>query len=112
MVKFERKLKFAQCTLAPLMSLSLFHDTIAAISTAEGRAALGIVRISGQSAIHLVSKIVSDPENLLVARTGASIYTEVQNPLLKKEWAGGGHVGIKTTPQPPPSLGGGFIDDV
>ena len=43
------------------MSLTHFHDTIAATSTAEGRAALGIVRISGPNAIKIVSKIVSEP---------------------------------------------------
>jgi tRNA modification GTPase len=77
MVKFRSKLKFAQRTLAPSMSLTLFHDTIAATSTAEGRAALGIVRISGPEAIGIVSKIVSEPELLWVARGGASIYTQV-----------------------------------
>ncbi len=61
------------------MSLTQFHDTIAAASTAEGRAALGIVRISGSDAIGIVAKIVSEPENLLVARTGSSIYTKIQN---------------------------------
>ena len=61
------------------MSLSLFHDTIAAASTAEGRAALGIVRISGSDAIQIVAKIVSEPDNLLVARGGSSIYTKVYN---------------------------------
>ena len=79
MVKFGSKLKFAQRTLAPAMSLTQFHDTIAATSTAEGRAALGIVRISGPEAIGIVSKIVSEPENLLVARGGNSIYTSIIN---------------------------------
>ncbi len=59
------------------MSLTHFHDTIAAASTAEGRAALGIVRISGRDAISIVSKIIGDPENLLVTRGGSSIYTSV-----------------------------------
>jgi tRNA modification GTPase len=62
------------------MSLTHFHDTIAATSTAEGRAALGIVRISGPDAIKIVSKIVSEPELLWVAHGGSSIYTNIQNP--------------------------------
>ena len=64
------------------MSLTHFHDTIAAASTAEGRAALGIVRISGTDAIQIVAKIVSEPENLLVARGGSSIYTNVAQTLV------------------------------
>src|SRR5439155_24865319 len=83
--------------------LSLFHDTIAAISTAEGRAALAIVRISGQDAIEIVSKIVSDPETLWVARTGGSIYTQIKSNSQPHH----------TTPQPPPlSEEGEIIDDV
>ncbi len=77
MEKVSRKLKFTLISLALSMSLTHFHDTIAAASTAEGRAALGIVRISGTDAIQIVAKIVSEPENLLVARGGSSIYTNV-----------------------------------
>jgi len=57
--------------------LSLFHDTIAAISTAEARAALAIVRISGDDSIAILSKVIHDPESLWVARGGESIYTEL-----------------------------------
>ncbi len=59
------------------MSVSLYHDTIAAISTAEARSALGIVRISGSDAIRVVSKIVSEPELVWVARAGSSIYSSI-----------------------------------
>ncbi len=59
------------------MILTPFHDTIAATSTADGRAALGIVRISGQDAFTILSKIISEPELLWVARTGSSIYTKI-----------------------------------
>ncbi len=58
--------------------LALFHDTIAAISTPEGRSALSIVRISGQDAIGIVSKIVSQPEALWVAQSGKAVYTTIQ----------------------------------
>jgi tRNA modification GTPase len=57
--------------------LSLFHDTITAISTAEARAALAIVRISGSDAIAILSKVIRDPESLWVSRSGESIYTEI-----------------------------------
>ncbi len=76
------------------MPLTLFHDTIVAISTAEGRAALSIVRISGADAIEIVSKIVSEPEALWVARTGSSVYTQIQPPpvpLLEKEGVNNGN---------------------
>ena len=59
------------------MLLDHFHDTIAAISTAEGRSALGMVRISGMDAIGIVSKVISEPEALWVARGGSSIYTKI-----------------------------------
>ena len=61
------------------MSLTSFHDTIAAIATAEGRSALAIVRISGADAIRILSKIVREPEALWAARGGSSIYTTIQN---------------------------------
>jgi tRNA modification GTPase len=57
--------------------LSLFHDTIAAISTAEARAALAIVRISGSDAIAILSRTIRDPESLWIARGGESLYTEI-----------------------------------
>ncbi len=104
------------------MSLTHFHDTIAATSTAEGRAALGIVRISGPNAIKIVSKIVSEPENLLVARGGSSIYTKIYSPSYEAErnrrGLGGGSPAVGssvsklTAPQPPLSLEWGLIDDV
>src|ERR1035437_9296899 len=83
------------------MSLELFHDTIAAIATPEGRSALAIVRISGLDAIQIVSRIVNEPEAVWAARSGSSIYAAV-----------GG--------QPPPIMGddprlekaGETIDDV
>jgi len=62
------------------MSLTQFHDTITAIATAEGRSALAIVRLSGSDTIGILSKIVSDPEALWVARGGSSIYTKIQPP--------------------------------
>ena len=64
-------------SFAFVMPLALFSDTIAAISTAEGRSALGIIRISGPDAIAIVSRIVQDKEALLVARGGSSIYTHI-----------------------------------
>ncbi len=66
--------------LVESMSLELFHDTIAAPATAEGRGALAIVRISGADAIRVVSKIVSDPTALVAARSGSSIYTRIPDP--------------------------------
>src|SRR5665213_1908453 len=62
------------------MSLTQFHDTIAAIATAEGRSALAIVRISGSDAIRIASKIVSEPEVLWAARGGNSFYTKIPHP--------------------------------
>ncbi|HEX5316127.1 MAG TPA: GTPase, partial [Candidatus Kapabacteria bacterium] len=62
------------------MALTPFHDTISAIATAEGRAALAIVRISGADAIAILSKIVSTPDALWAARGGSSIYTKIPHP--------------------------------
>ncbi|HEY3875544.1 MAG TPA: GTPase [Candidatus Kapabacteria bacterium] len=59
------------------MALELFSDTIAAVSTAEARAALGIVRISGRDAIAIVARIVKDSSPLLVARGGSSFYSSI-----------------------------------
>jgi tRNA modification GTPase len=59
--------------------LSLFHDTIAAISTAEARAALAIIRISGEDTIGILSKVIRDPEQLWVARGGESVYTKIDS---------------------------------
>ena len=61
------------------MSLTQFHDTIAAIATAEGRSALATLRISGADAIGILSKIVSNPEALWAARGGSSVYMAIQN---------------------------------
>jgi tRNA modification GTPase len=60
------------------MSLNNYHDTIVAISTAETRSALGIVRISGPDAIRIVANVVSEPESLWVARGGSSVYTTIR----------------------------------
>jgi tRNA modification GTPase len=59
--------------------LSLFHDTIAALSTPEGRSALAIVRISGPDAIGILAGIVEEPDPLLTARSGSSLYTQFQD---------------------------------
>ncbi len=59
------------------MSLSQFHDTIAAIATPEGRSALAIVRISGPDAIAIMSRIVSEPEAVWSARSASAVYTEI-----------------------------------
>jgi tRNA modification GTPase len=77
--KVWSKLKFALLPLTPSMSLTHFLDTIAAASTAEGRSALGIVRVSGPDAIQIVSKIVSEPVNLWAARGGSSVYTRIKD---------------------------------
>jgi tRNA modification GTPase len=105
------------------MSLTHFHDTIAAVSTAEGRSALGIVRISGPNAIKIVSKIVSEPENLLVARGGSSIYRKIYSPSYEAErnrrGLGGGSPDVgssvskhTTTQALPLDEEGELIDDV
>lgn len=57
--------------------LAQFHDTIAAVATPESRSALAIVRVSGEDAVAILSRIVSDPDALFVARGGSSIYTTV-----------------------------------
>ncbi len=61
------------------MSLEQFHDTIAAIATAQGRGALAIVRIAGADALAILSRIVSDPEALLSARGGTAVYTSIRD---------------------------------
>jgi tRNA modification GTPase len=76
--------------------LSQFHDTIAALSTPEGRSALAVVRISGPDAIRIVSNVVSDRESLLVARGGASVYTNIE----------------VSHPTPGNSIGAFIVDDV
>ncbi|MDP4198165.1 MAG: GTPase [Bacteroidota bacterium] len=59
------------------MPLGLFHDTIAAIATPEGRSALAIVRISGPDAIGIVSRMVEDPADLWVAKSASSVYAKI-----------------------------------
>ena len=59
------------------MSLGLFHDTIAALATPEGRSALAIVRLSGPDAVAITSRIIGEPELLWSARSGATIYTTI-----------------------------------
>src|SRR5487761_2556527 len=106
------------------MSLISFHDTIAAIATAEGRGALAIVRISGADAIAIVSKVVSEPETLWVARGGTSIYTRINSctdfnspSSDRRRGLVGGGVGLSinlqnTTPEPHPlAEEGELIDD-
>jgi tRNA modification GTPase len=57
--------------------ISSFHDTIAALSTSEGRSALAIVRISGTDAIQVLSKIVEAPELLWTAKSSSSVYVRI-----------------------------------
>ncbi len=91
------------------MSLSHFHDTIVAISTAEARSALGIVRISGPDSIRIVANVVSEPELIWVARGGSSIYTAIKNPDVPQtsvyDPAAESQTKVYATP-------GAFIDDV
>ncbi len=59
------------------MSLSLFHDTIAAISTPIGTSALAIVRLSGPDALRITAKVVETPAALLAARSSTAVYANV-----------------------------------
>ena len=59
------------------MSLGLFHDTVAAISTPGGTSALAVVRISGPDAIGISGRIIRDKDSLLVCRSSSSVYTEI-----------------------------------
>jgi tRNA modification GTPase len=64
------------------MSLTLFHDTIVAAATPQGRSALAIVRVSGPDAVRIVADLSSRREDLLTLASGRSLHTEIGIPVI------------------------------
>jgi len=59
------------------MSLTTLHDTICALSTPPGKSAIAVMRITGNDAIRIAAKTLSDPGKLFTARGGDSIYVNL-----------------------------------